>query len=492
VDYVWDKASIAYIIIIVVLFILNIWLYNIRNLENYDEVVAFAPLRSVFMYTVAVCFGYFGYAIFKQISSVNTLFWGALPLGCVALIAAFMLNRKSFNIKGIALPLIAYIVFVGIVKLAFVTDITGYEKRVPNIDKVVSVEPYENQYNNPYCYGYGSRGEGYYDAAYKGEITDKEGIGDIIALHSYIVDVKPGCDVDNDQYYGSRNFKLKYNLSNGRTMVRQYYISDVKNLSDRENFRKYYERPEYKKAVYPFVNDNKKEISFIEVSGVGVSGIVYISDIDEEKFTEAVKKDIFALTFEDELNISERNANISSLGISYNEIIPIDGVDKKFSCDQTFYLGKRMPNTLAFINEELKKYPNKTYTADDVTSIEISADYYNEDGYISNNFNTETTAETALEGVATETVMDEAEYSNSFDSLERAITDKNDIREIYNLLAISEKSGEIDTNLDSNYGDYWYISFSFISDKNNSGQSCDCTINVSASKVPEVLKKYLK
>jgi hypothetical protein len=58
IENICSKDSLLYIAFAVIMFFVNLWLYKIRKLENYDETVAYAPLKWVFVYTVAVCFGY--------------------------------------------------------------------------------------------------------------------------------------------------------------------------------------------------------------------------------------------------------------------------------------------------------------------------------------------------------------------------------------------------------------------------------------------------
>ncbi len=446
IDDMWSKRSILYIVVIAVLFLINLLLYKIRKLENYDEVVAFSPLKNVFMYSVAVCFGYLGYLFFDSMFGDSSLFLGALPLGLIALIAAFMLNRKSFSIKSLALPVICYVALVGLINLGISYDITGYERRVPDVDDVESVEAYDNRFNSVFNDSSYLRNNYYNKFAYKGKITDKDGIADITSFHKYLTENKP----KDFSYinYSNYSYNIKYNLKNGKTLSRAYYVPDVEDV---EPYRAYFERDEYKKTAYPIINDDKKDITSVNIEGIGINGILNITGIDSEKLLEALKKDILSFTAEDELNISTGSADVTRLYIDYYDFIEADGKDEKFTCEWSIYLGQRTPNTLKLIKEEISKYPNYLYDAEDITGVTL--DY------------SQTATEQEKKAVE--------------------ITDRADIEEIYNFLAITKNAGEIGEEDSTQDKLSLSINIIYVGGENYAN------IDLTPDQIPNVLKKYM-
>ncbi|MGN1318995.1 MAG: hypothetical protein ACI4VF_08240, partial [Lachnospirales bacterium] len=150
-ENMWDKSSLWYILIAIVLFFVSLILYKIRKLEYFDEIVVFKALRYVFVITVTACFSLFSYYLFDNIASIRS-FACFIPLGLVALLGTSMLNNKSASLKGMLKPTIIYLVSVLFVFCIFNFDITGFEKRVPSPDDVESICIEEPNYNIHYDY----------------------------------------------------------------------------------------------------------------------------------------------------------------------------------------------------------------------------------------------------------------------------------------------------------------------------------------------------
>ena len=92
-----------YIIASIVLITASVFLYRKRHLENNGEIVAFPKLKNLFVYGVAICLGAVGYMYCEAISSDTASLWWILPFGLLGVVISFMLSKKSFNLKGIAL-----------------------------------------------------------------------------------------------------------------------------------------------------------------------------------------------------------------------------------------------------------------------------------------------------------------------------------------------------------------------------------------------------
>jgi hypothetical protein len=439
IENICSKDSVLYIAFAVIMFFVNLWLYKIRKLENYDETVAYAPLKWVFVYTVAVCFGYLGYITIYSFWSVNSLFFGTLPLGCIALIAAFMLNRKSFSLKGIAVPLICFVIIAGIVNLVIKYDILGREKYVPNPEQVESVITY-----NPTVTYYADNNdyEPYEKNSYKGEVTSYDGIKTITDIHKYIANNKQIEDSENTQY-----IKFLYKLKNGKTFNRSYTVDMSTNP---EVFAPYFEREEYKKTHYPITNDNKKRITTVAVDGVGTCGRIDI-DFDSDELLAAIKDDIMSIPGTAEISDSYKNVSMNSIDINYTEYLTYH----EFNFSDEFKLGKYTPKTLALVRKALEEKGNYMYTAEDISSIDLDANVS----------------------------IDNLNSKKSTQS----ITDKNDIAEIYDIFSVMQKCGDVGDGNNIDCDDSVDISLSF----NTSRGNFINIITVQYNRLPYVLLKYM-
>ncbi|MDO5479221.1 MAG: hypothetical protein Q4G23_08680, partial [Clostridia bacterium] len=103
---VLSLKGLVYLALIIVLLFAGYFLYKIRRLECYGEVVAFNGTRPVFIYTVALFTGMASYLYFGNFYQPNIYF--LLPFGIVGIVIAYMLSRKSFSIKGVHKPIIIY------------------------------------------------------------------------------------------------------------------------------------------------------------------------------------------------------------------------------------------------------------------------------------------------------------------------------------------------------------------------------------------------
>lgn len=454
IDNIWGKGSVLYIIIILILLAVNWILYKIRELECCEEIVVFKHLRPVFMYTAAICFGYAGCVLINEIWEVNTLFTGALPLGCAALIAAFMLNQKSFSIKGLFKPLCVFVVIMAVVKLGFVWDITGYEKKIPDINEVESIEPYNNiaEYTYGGFYGFDEKQmvtrSDKTDKLYNGKITDKNIISDIEKLHKKLIDDR---DINEKSNYNLMQIKLKYNLKNGKTLEREY---EIKESNYTEYLKAYYETMEYKKAKYPLISDNDKEINYVSYYNDILTGKdIRLKSIDYDKLEEALKKDIMSFDYK-EISEAERMYSGKYILINYTEHIYIDGRYYKLSNNFNLELNRYFVNTNKLINEELEENEAMLKAVDDIKSIRISAYAVDYD----------------------------------YDNLSRITADVNESEEVEKILKAYMRNSEY-IDEDETNSEYYSVDLNFTTESGNDYSALICK---PYNEIPIEIRKYIK
>lgn len=451
IDEMWAKRSVIYIAIALALFVISLVLYKLRNMENYGEVVAFKPLKPILMYFVAVCFGLFGYDLLYYIHNRSLNFTlGVLPLGIVALIAVFMLNQKSFSFKGILKPIVIFAVCMGIVNVIFAFDLTGYEKRIPDENNVVSIDAFSGYYAN--CYATSrDYGAPIYDDINKGILTDKKDIDTITKLHKYLV--QRGAVNDN-----SISIKITYTLKNNKKLSRNYLLNynEMKDIYSIDN---------YKKVIYPIANDNKKEMDYVELSDSrSLSPSIRLYNIDINKLYDVVKKDVIKLTPEDLSAIDFGIDSDSHLDIHFTEYVNYKGKTYKYDISQNIPLNSCFKDVIDYLQQQ--GYTSNYVPIDSINSLDIdysALDDQNDDY---------TDAETAVSELDTKNNVQ--------------ISDKNDIKAIMEALYNLNYKDPDDKNT------ALYRLSIFSTDLKSNGNDGYITVTLPSNEISPALKKYFK
>ena len=451
IDEMWAKRSVIYIAIALALFVISLVLYKLRNMENYGEVVAFKPLKPILMYFVAVCFGLFGYDLLYYIHNRSLNFTlGVLPLGIVALIAVFMLNQKSFSFKGILKPIVIFAVCMGIVNVIFAFDLTGYEKRIPDENNVVSIDAFSGYYAN--CYATSrDYGAPIYDDINKGILTDKKDIDTITKLHKYLV--QRGAVNDN-----SISIKITYTLKNNKKLSRNYLLNynEMKDIYSIDN---------YKKVIYPIANDNKKEMDYVELSDSrSLSPSIRLYNIDINKLYDVVKKDVIKLTPEDLSAIDFGIDSDSHLDIHFTEYVNYKGKTYKYAITQNIPLNSCFKDVIDYLQQQ--GYTSNYVPIDSINSLDVdylALDDQNDDY---------TDAETAVSELDTKNNVQ--------------ISDKNDIKAIMEALYNLNYKDPDDKNT------ALYRLSIFSTDLRSNGEDGYITVTLPSNGISPALKKYFK
>ena len=204
--------------------------YRRREMERAGDVVTVTWVRPVFLYGVAFCcalaFGTLFYNMFQYTlpEGAWTLLIFMLLCGAAGYFIARMLLEKSFRVfhawKGCAVFLCALVALTCVMEF----DLTGFERRVPDPGRVVSVSVTSNN-SRPYDSG------DYFSFLSE----DEQIIQAVTALHRAVADNKN--DLENGAWGGgwtesdlgyniqlsdTNGFRVTYVLDNGHTMSRDY------------------------------------------------------------------------------------------------------------------------------------------------------------------------------------------------------------------------------------------------------------------------------
>lgn len=455
IDEMWAKRSVIYIAIALALFVISLVLYKLRNMENYGEVVAFKPLKPILMYFVAVCFGLFGYDSLYYIHNRSLNFTlGVLPLGVVALIAVFMLNQKSFSFKGILKPIVIFAVCMGIVNVIFAFDLTGYERRVPSENNVVSIDAFDQMGSISFNGTYTKGAPDYTQVRYKGTITDKKDIDTMLKLHKYLVQRGEVSSESSNMTY----ITMHYTLNHNRKLSRGYFLSP-------EEMKSIYTIDNYKKVIYPIVNDNKKEITSVCLSDPRLLNYTLIlSNKDINKLVDMVKKDIMELTPEDFEVINSAKHNGSSLEISFKEDIVYNGKTYKYGVSENISLNSCFKDVIDYLQQQ--GYTSNYIPIDSINNLDI--DYSALDAPNDNSTDSET-------------VTSEPDAKNNVQ-----ISDKNDIK------AIMEALYNLNYKDPDDKSTALYHLSIFSTDFRNNGEDGYIIVTLPSNEISPALKKYFK
>ena len=190
-------------------------LYRSREMESAGDVVAVRVMRPVFAYGVAVCSGFaFGLLVTALLGLGEAGMMIAIVIwGVVGYFVANMLLEKSFRVlsrwKGAVAVSVAFLLLFAVI--AF--DLTGFETRIPDADDVASVDIH------------GLSSTVYDDGNYLNlTLTDPDAVQKVIDLHTAAVNQKDHAVNDPDSLWFP--IEVQYNLKNGGSFAREYYVAD--------------------------------------------------------------------------------------------------------------------------------------------------------------------------------------------------------------------------------------------------------------------------
>lgn len=361
----WQGAqnSVKYVAFSVILLVAALLLYRIRKLENNNEVLAFPKLRPIFVYLAALYIGGMGYIYLGEMWEITSVLL-FIPLGIIGIVAAEMLTKKSLRIKGAFKPAVIFCAAICVTWLGFKFDVSGYEKRVPSVNSVKSVQVYSNvsAINCERVHFTSDGVEVKYNDSYA-TFTAEDEISNIIALHKKLTEEKT--EVADD------SFTITYNLANGRTLQRFYHI----NLTEQKDLLKpILESRAMRETYLPILRDVPREITEISVSDVRMPEPVeyYANDTDAvNKIINALKEDAANTSYE---SFAPRGDELTKIRISFkrtdavykNSGKPVSTEDLP-EISETYQIHKDYKNTMAVL-EELG-INNRLKTASDVKKI---------------------------------------------------------------------------------------------------------------------------
>lgn len=324
------------LLIAAVFFLLGLWLYNRRKLENYGEVIVFAKLKPVFTFGAAICAGFLGYLYFVSLTIKHLLL--LIPFGIVGIIIAHMLMKRQFTLHGVHKPIIIYSIFVLLVYGGFKTDIFGFERRVPDAENVMSVEVLVNERRNVNDVDFET-----YANDFNTLIVNQEDIKKVIDLHKYALENRKG---------GTQQIMLVYNLKNGKELVRDYNMYEIADSSVLEPVLTLHQ---VKAKKFSVIDGTKKDNLRFFIDDERVPGGTSVSDAEIcKRIEEALAKDIEAISYDD--YFANPQNTVLTINMEYDkqysqQMQMIRGDIKYNTRSEHYIIRPSYTNTLAVLDE---------------------------------------------------------------------------------------------------------------------------------------------
>ncbi len=348
-------------------------LYKNRKLETNGDIISFDFLKPVFIAAVSVFAGLIGY-FYLCVFFDDSIFL-MLPFGILGAVVSYMLSKKAFTIKGIWRPILIYVLFVGAVWGTITFDLTGFERRVPDISDIESIDMVDtDSFINRYHYYTIEGKKYYYDMSVEDyRYYDEEDFQNITAFHKQRI---------KDRKSGFEKIHIVYNLKNGKTLRRIYSASLIE---DREYLEPIYKTEQKLKINHGWL---VKEYPVTEIvisddrlKNDSKTFEILVGDSKKSKLLlDALKKDVSEASYED--IVSYRNS-LTQVQISYqrdlideNGNVFIDESKERTTYD-TYGIPKSYVRTTALLTEW--GLFDAIYKPEEISSVELEFDYRQEE-----------------------------------------------------------------------------------------------------------------
>ncbi|QXM05666.1 hypothetical protein [Crassaminicella indica] len=293
ITHIFDHSEIShllmlwYIILLVGLFFASKVLYHKRNLENATDTIVFNILKPLFKYSVTFCTMILGGLYFSKITN-NTqswLYFGFFIGALFGYIIAEMILQKSIWIFHRLFGFVPFIIIMILLIGAIELDLTGYEKRLPDIKNIEGA--YFDHHTNTFKED---------DHLFH----EKENLINIQNFHQMIINNQK--TIENSiktRDERTTSVAIGYKYKNGNTLIREYSIPYAMKYKN-PYIKKIYESKEYKIINNKIFSTDVNNIDCIYIEAYNVDRQITIFNQNEIKeFVDILKEDIINQTYEE-------------------------------------------------------------------------------------------------------------------------------------------------------------------------------------------------
>jgi len=338
-----------YLMLLAILFFASRFLYIKRNLENATDPIAFNILKPLFKYGFTFCTMILGGLYFSEMAKDNQiwLYFGFFIGALLGYIISEMIVQKSIWVFNRLIGLVPFIVASGLLLTIMELDLTGYEKHLPDLDKVESA-----------YFGYSINSKTFKQDSRL--FHKKDNFIPIKELHRLIVNNKEA--IDKRHNFITRNIAIGYKYSNGDTLMRKYTVPQSF-IEDNPYIKKIYESEEYKIINNGIFRVNLSKVDYVDINARYVDRQVKLTDKNEiNELINVIQKDILNQTYEEMTSNREGWASIRIMytddtkelhdKLYYNKIIHLEW-DKSYKGLENFFKQKGYYNYLRVLPEDV-------------------------------------------------------------------------------------------------------------------------------------------
>ena len=300
------------IAVTVVLAIIAYSLYKVRPSEAAGKAMAFkkteTPIKILITIPVAVVFGMFFYSL------RSTVFWAVFGTICGSVLTCCLMEiiyhfdfRKLFNNR---IHLVGCMAASVLLMLAGVYDWYGFDSWMPNAANIKSASVSLKYSDDWVTYGEANLETDYlgrkgYSWIYKNQTDYQFEHMELTDIYTVMELAKKGV-LENQEFrqksrgnqlfgytYGNR-YIVQYHLNNGKTITRQYYISQDEKMEELE--AAIHDNKEYKKGTYPILEQIATDTAAVYFQQYDVTKQLSLTPEQKEHLLAFYQKDLEKLT----------------------------------------------------------------------------------------------------------------------------------------------------------------------------------------------------
>lgn len=454
--------QIYYILLAVIVLIVSYLLYSNRKMEKTGDSLVFKFMIPTICYLVSffgmTLMGYYFITLNDNEQLREFYFYAGLIAGSII---AFVIGRmivlktpRIFNknsLKSFAIYTVIATLFICSITL----DLTGFENRVPNINKVneVSLSRFEFSNNEtrfkPYLY----RNKNFKDDYHSFYFSNPKNIEALIGLHQDIVNNKR--DIENEENDNFRHATINFNyyMSNPLGLTRRYSLN-YKRLLNNKYLKQVYESSEFKN-YFSLINLKYKKITYLSLNAdkyYKAEDFANLIIADKHKINElinALEQDFQDSTYEEYLDRKHPYCKIqfNYKHLDKNEKLVEDTLDFDILLSDT--------NSINWLkNNGYSQY------------LEITPDIIDHIGFFKSDYNG-----------SIDTIDAKSQRTIEEDKYPLTITDKKQIQEILNTYSIDN----------NDYSNYYQGTITY---NKNKVDSYDVSIYYDADTAPSFIVDY--
>ncbi|MBM6618887.1 DUF6449 domain-containing protein [Bacillus suaedaesalsae] len=279
--------GIIYTVMTIALAVMSLFIYKARKLEVVSNPIAFQFLKPIFKYGVtffSMLLGGFYFTVMD--GSIGWSIFGYIVGSVIGYVVAEMVLQKTWRILGnIRLKgMMIYAIFAVGLFVFVITDVVGFEKRIPATSEIERV--FYSDTDQFYYYSEEGPTQFFYE---------ENNIDNIKKLHERLLQDEH--KQSKNKWYTSSFFA--YELKNGKKVIREYSIPLTEEYE--AYLRPIYESDEYKNVYYRALQLEGKDVEKITFShrGPGDESVTISDESEIEEILSLLKQDILKESFEE-------------------------------------------------------------------------------------------------------------------------------------------------------------------------------------------------